>query len=187
MTLQEYLNQIAFEDEGVFLYTSQSNYDTHRPLILLGLTLTLGPVKELGSGNSSTPLLLNYCHINKRKFKSFDNNKEWAAKTGSEYVEDWDTNTDWQYPCGLLFIDHAPGEHRWKAIQTMADKADIIVFHDSELGGAGNYQYDKIYPLFKYQLHYNRRGGGAGCSMVSNKIDVSVYRGLKLGQFQFDQ
>lgn len=100
-------------------------------------------------------------------------------------MEDWDKAAIWQ-PCGLLFIDHAPGEHRWKAIQKMADSAEVIVFHDSEIGGAGNYMYDKIYSLFKYQLHYNRHCGGAGASMVSNKIDVSVFKGLKLGNIQFD-
>lgn len=181
------LQMIAAKDIYGFLLKSESNYDTHKPLLWLALNLLspIGDVVEFGSGLGSTPYLRKYCTYASRYFNSYDNNKEWCEKTGSQFVDDWDTAAIWQ-PCGLLFIDHAPGEHRWKAIAAMADKADIIVFHDSEIGGAGNYQYNRIYPLFKYQLHYNRHGGGAGASMVSNKIDVSKFKGLKLGQFQFD-
>lgn len=183
------LDCIAGSDFHGFLKPLQSNWDTHRPLLLLGLCLIdkTSDVVEFGSGYSSTPLLRSFCKSSaqSRYFNSYDNNKGWCEKVGSQYIVDWDSALIYQ-PCGLLFVDHAPGEHRWKAIAAMVDKADIIVFHDSEIGGAGNYMYNKIYPLFKYQLHYNRRGGGAGCSMVSNKIDVSVYKGLKLGQFQFD-
>jgi hypothetical protein len=186
---QVILEELFKIDQFGFLLPTESNWDTHRPFLWLALAQVppIADVVELGSGFGSTPFLRKFCHQpgESRYFRSYDNNKEWCEKTGSEYVEDWDTAPIWQ-PCGLLFVDHAPGEHRWKAIKTMADKADIIVFHDSEIGGAGNYMYDKIYPLFKYQLHYNRHGGGAGASMVSNKIDVSKFKGLKLGQFQFD-
>lgn len=186
---QKILDELFKRDTLGFLLPSESNWDTHRPLLWLGVNLIseIADVVEFGSGFGSTPYLRKYCKEcgHRRYFNSYDNNKEWCEKTGSQFVEDWDSAAIWQ-PCGLLFIDHAPGEHRWKAIAAMVDKADIIVFHDSEIGGAGNYQYNKIYPLFKYQLHYNRHGGGAGASMVSNKIDVSKFKGLKLGQFQFD-
>lgn len=192
MTPEEYLSVVAGDLYG-FLKKSESNYDTHRPILLLALHLLgdrLGNtgvlITEMGSGFSSTPLLEQYCGDYEIGFRSFDNNKEWAEKTRSEYVSNWDTDLRWQQPCSLLFVDHAPGEHRHKAIAQMAYKADIIVFHDSEIGGAGNYMYNKIYPLFKYQLHYNRHGGGAGASLVSNKIDVSVFKGLQLGEFKFD-
>lgn len=185
MSLQ--LSDIEVKDEFGFLEPIQSNWESHRPLLYLGLNLIslAADVVEFGSGYGSTPFLRNWCEKNSRYFNSYDSNKDWCEKTESQYVEDWDTAGIWQ-PCGLLFIDHAPGEHRWKAIERMAESAEIIVFHDSEIGGAGNYMYDKIYPLFKYQLHYNRHGGGAGASMVSNKIDVSVFKGLKLGNIQFD-
>lgn len=185
-TPEHILKFAARKDQGLFLFPSQSNYDTHRPLVLLGLQLSEGLVTEMGSGDGSTSLIRKYCQIDNRPFHSFDNNKEWADKTGSQYVENWNNEPLWQQSCGLLFVDHAPGEHRWKAIATMVDKADIIVYHDSEIGGAGDYQYKRIEPLFKYSLQYNRHGGGAGCSMVSNKIDVSLYHGLSLGEFKFD-
>lgn len=186
---QQVLDELFKIDEFGFLLPSESNWSTHRPLLWLGVNLTEGRIVEMGAGHGSTPFLRKYSYSTnlKRGFLSCDSNDEWAEKVGNcFYIPDWDKSETWQQPCGLLFVDHAPGEHRWKAIAAMADKADVIVFHDSEIGGAGNYQYNRIYPLFKYQLHYNRHGGGAGASMVSNKIDVSKFKGLKLGQFQFD-
>jgi hypothetical protein len=183
------LEMIAAKDVYGFLHKSESNWDTHRPLLWLGINLTEGPIIEMGSGYGSTPLLRKHCAHDDREFLSFDSNKEWAEKMNSCWIppSNWMYyESSWGAPCGLLFVDHAPGEHRWQAISKASDKADIIVFHDSEIGGAGNYQYDRILPLFQYQLHYNRHGGGAGASMVSNKIDVSKFKGLKLGQFQFD-
>lgn len=186
LSAQKVLHMLGDTDEFGFLSPQTDSWASHRPMLLLGLQLTTGPVTELGSGESSTPDLIKYCAGSGRAFNSFDSNKEWAEKTGSTFVAHWDSDARWQQKCGLLFVDHAPGEHRWKAIQRMADLSDIIIFHDSEIGGAGNYQYDCIYSLFKYQLHYNRHGGGAGCSTVSNKIDVNVFKGLKLGQYTFD-
>jgi hypothetical protein len=68
----------------------------------------------------------------------------------------------------------------------MMDRADIIVIHDTEEGGAGDYKYDHIWHLFKYRLNYNKNGGGAGATAVSNKIDLNKFRGLTLGQYKFD-
>lgn len=191
LTKQDELNWLTANDElreNSFLKKSENNWDTHRPMLLLGLHLTdpSSGVIEMGCGYGSTPFLRSYCK-GVRILLSFDNSEDWACKMNERYVPDWDKSDIWQQPCGLLFVDHAPGEHRWKAIAAMVDKADIIVYHDNEIGGAGNYQYSRIEHLFKYSLHYNRNGGGAGCTMVSNKIDVSAYRGLSLGQFKFDE
>lgn len=186
---QSDLNEIAAKDTYGFLQPSESNWDTHRPLLWLGLSLTEGAVVEMGSGFGSTPYLRKACKETNRYFVSMDSNKEWADKMESQ----WIPPANWMYyervwaqQSGLLFVDHSPGEHRWKAIQAAVDKADVIVYHDSEIGGAGNYQYDRILPLFEYALHFNRHGGGAGASMVSNKIDVSKYKGLSFGNIQFD-
>jgi hypothetical protein len=46
--------------------------------------------------------------------------------------------------------------------------------------------WSKAWPHFKYRLNYNRTGGGAGATLVSNKIDVNRFRGLSLGPYTFD-
>jgi hypothetical protein len=178
------LTFIAEGDECGFLKIG-GNWDNHRPLLLLALHLTNGYVVEFGSGEGSTQYLRSYCAANKRAFSTYDNNEEWSEKTGSEYVKDWDGADVW-HPCSLLFIDHAPGEHRKIAIERMMDKADIICVHDTEIGGAGDYGFEPVFAKFKYRLNYNKTGGGAGATLVSNTIDVNRFRGLSLGPYKFD-
>jgi len=198
MELNELL-QVAAKAELIFMQESDrfeflksvtGNWNNHLPLLLLALRLTDNAfertdVVELGSGLGSTKYLRDYCGERSRYFNSYDNNKEWAEKCGAQYVDDWDGAPIWQ-SCGLLFVDHAPGEHRKVAIERMKDKAEIIVIHDTEEGGQGDYRFDTIWHLFKYRLNYNKTGGGAGATAVSNTIDLNRFRGLSLGQFTFD-
>lgn len=189
---QHVLDQFASMDRYGFLSAFESNWETHRPLLFLALELTNRRVDipfnvvEFGSGNGSTPYLRNYCSVNQRPFCSYDSNKEWAEKTGAAYVENWDSADIWN-PCGVLFVDHAPGEHRKVALERMADRAEIIVVHDTELFSAGAYGFEPLWSKFKYVLHFNRTGGGAGATMVSNTIDLHKFRGLTLGGHQFEK
>lgn len=179
--MQQYFNKLTREDTYGFL-KNMNNWENHRVLLWLSLNLTEGPVIEFGSGNGSTPYLRAYCKDKNRAFYSYDSNKEWAATCGSECVESWDDPLLYK-PCGAVLIDHAPGEHRYIAVQKFAGMADIIVIHDSEGGGAGNYQYKKATHLFKYRINYNKSGGGAGASALSNKYDLTMYDKMNLGGF----
>lgn len=179
-----YLEKVAAGDTQEFLKV-EGNWDNHRPLLLLALSLTGGDVFEFGAGDGSTPYLRKYCEANNRRFRSFESNEVWAIKCGSEFIKNWDDDMLYR-PCSVAFVDHAPGEHRHIAVKRLAEFVDIIVAHDAELYGAGNYQYDKVVPLFKYKLGYNLTSGGAGCIALSNKIDLEKFKGLKLGNHQFD-
>jgi hypothetical protein len=187
---QELLDKVADTDEHGFLKAVTGNWNNHLPLLFLGLAITQGDVLELGSGEGSTPMLRKDCEATERAFQSFDNNEEWCKKTGAEHVQ-----TDhWHVLVagaagtyrGLIFIDHAPGERRYLDAIALANSADVLVLHDTEEGGAGNYMWDKAWPHFKYRLNYNKNGGGAGATLVSNKIDVNRFRGLSLGPYTFD-
>lgn len=184
---QFFLNNIVATDLHCFL-KNISNWNNHRSLLLLAFELSNGPVLEMGSGEGSTPYLRSYCKAADRTFHTFDNNKEWAEKTGAQYIENWDLIIEEALTLhpGLIFIDHAPGERRHLDAIRLANAADILVLHDTEEGGAGNYMWEKAWPHFKYRLNYNKTGGGAGATAVSNKIDLNKFRGLKLGEFQFD-
>lgn len=168
------------------------NWNNHLPLLLLGLQLSKRgdsiDVLELGSGEGSTPLLRQYCKDQRLIFQSFDNNQEWCNKTGASYINNWDDliQKAKQHYCGLIFIDHAPGERRHLDAIALANAADVLVLHDTEEGGAGNYMWEKAWPHFKFRLNYNRTGGGAGATLVSNTIDVNRFRGLSLGPYTFD-
>ena len=181
------LQELKRNDNYGFL-TEFNNWSNHRGLLLLGLHLTGGAVMELGSGEGSTPYLCNYCARWGRVFQTFDNNKDWCAKTGAEFVEVWNPVIAGAAGTkrGLIFIDHAPGERRAPDTIKLANAADVLVLHDTEEGGAGDYKWSKAWPHFKYRLNYNKTGGGAGATAVSNTIDLNRFRGLSLGPYTFD-
>lgn len=187
MKAQELLDFYAEQDDYGFLVDINTNWESHRPFLLMGLHLTDNkkPVVELGSGDGSTKFLKEYCKDHTRKFYSYESNKEWSDKTGSTYIPDWDKANIWQ-SCGLLFVDHAPGEHRKVAIKRMQALADIIVVHDTELNGAGAYGFEPLWPLFRYVIHLNRTGGGAGATMVSNVVDLNKFKGLFIGKYRIE-
>lgn len=182
---QERLDGIRWHHEATGWFENMNNFGNHRVLLALALDLTEGDVIEFGSGATSTPYLRNYCINHKRKFYSYDYSKQWAQDYASVHIEDWEKADIWK-ECGVCLVDHSPGEDRHLAVMRMFDKADIQVLHDSELGGAGDYKFEPVIAKFKYQLHYNRTRGGAGATMVSNKIDVSQFKGLYLSGFQLE-
>jgi len=151
-----------------------NNESNHRLLLWEALKATKGNVVEFGSGHGSTKYLKKYCEDTKRTFESYDNNKEWANKTGSTLIEDWSSI---DVKGGIILIDHAPGERRYIDIERLKDKFDIIVIHDSEPVGAGNYMFGKIWHLFKYRVDV--KCDGAWATAVSNKIDLESFKGKK--------
>lgn len=162
-----------------------STWNNHLVFMWLALEATKDnklPVAEFGSG-SSTPILRQYCLDNNRPFVSFDNNKEWAEKTGSTFIEDWDT-ADIYKDYSVVLIDEAPGEHRHKTAAILKDKAVILTLHDSETNGGGQYFYEKIFPLFQHRVNLNKTEGGAGASAISNHFNVTIWDGIELAGFK---
>ena len=139
-------------------------------------------VGEFGSGFGSSPYLKKYCHDAKRNFFSYDNNTDWCEKTGSKYVQ-WD-DPELYREYSVCLIDHAPGELRHEAIAILKDKVEILVVHDSEPVGSGNYQLNKIWHLFKYIVHC--KSEGAWATALSNTIDVTKWSGQELAGFKIE-
>lgn len=163
MTREEFLNGV--------------NNDTdHRILLWEAMRLTTGKVVEFGSGHGSTPYLRQHCNDIDRPFFSFENNPEWAARTGAKLLSEVGA-ADWKDlvltdHLGILFIDHAPGERRKLDLQKYARQADIIVIHDTETGQAdAGYQVRQHFKRFKYCVEV--KTDGAWATMVSNFIDLS--------------
>lgn len=163
-------------------------WSDHRVLLWFALEATKDspfPVCEFGAGDGSTPFIRAYCEANNRKFISYESNKEWAEKCGSEFVNDWDTaNIYHEY--SVCLIDHAPGEHRHKALAILKDKAQILVVHDSEVAATG-YMLNKIWALFKYRANCRLiEGEGAEATALSNSIDVTGWLGLQESGFKIE-
>lgn len=128
-----------------------------------------GKVIEMGSGFGSTPYLREYCETFGRNFQSFENHPDWAKKTGSTLIHNW------QYidatGASVLFIDHAPGERRKIDIQRFKDLAVILVVHDTEPAADHGYQMRQHLEKFKYKAELKTQGAWA--TIVSNFIDVT--------------
>jgi len=183
---QQYINELLKQDKHYKLnIDGVSNWNNHLILLYLALELTAYdernlPVMELGCGDGSTRQLKTFCLANKRPFKSYDSNKEWAEKYDSKHIVDWQTSDVYDDNFSVVLVDEAPGENRWLSIQRLANKADIIVIHDSEPAATG-YMLDKIWHLFKYKLDY--RTEGAWATAVSNTIDLNRFDNCKIGEF----
>jgi hypothetical protein len=153
--------------------------NNHRLLLWRALECTKGKVVEFGSGWGSTPYLREYCLDSDRPFETYDNGKDWAERQGSTYVSDWDSID----PKGsVILIDHAPGERRWYDVRKLLNNFDIFVIHDSEPEGAGNYQLENIWHLFKYRVDV--KTVGAWATAVSNTIDVREWVGESFGNYK---
>lgn len=153
-----------------------ADWCSHLALLYLSLCLTKGPVLELGSGEYSTKKLRLYCLDHNRQFNTYDGNWEWAQKTGSEYVADWDWHDLWTKHYGIAFVDHAPAPIRWRSIKLLFDKADVIVVHDSQ--GDPEYLLDRVFYLFVHRL--DDKSSIPWTSALSNSVDLNAFNGERV-------
>jgi len=153
-------------------WESTCDYDSHLPLLKMCLDVTEGGIVELGSGIYSTILLRGYAMKHDRHFRTFDSKQDWAEITKSQYIKDWE-GEQWVIPCGLVFIDEAPGEHRKISIEKYRGIADILVIHDTEPTADYVYGLSEILKSFKYRYDYTPIGK-PHTTAVSDVIDVSL-------------
>jgi hypothetical protein len=157
-------------------------------LLLLALELTKDsklPVGEFGAGIGSTPYLRLYCMDNERIFISYDSNKEWADKWGSEFIDKWDAENIYS-DYSVVLIDQAPGEHRHTSTASLKDKATIIVIHDAEPDHGCGYRLEEIWGLFKWRIYYKDYVSNIWSAAVSNFIDLSIYNNTTIGKFKLE-
>lgn len=74
---------------------------------------------------------------------------------------------------GMVLIDHSPDERRWMEIKRLANLAEYIVIHDSNLSKTKNYGYEKIWDLFKYRYNYIKLNPNT--TVVSNFHDLKEF------------
>ena len=153
-------------------------FGSHLPVLMKLVQMTEGPILEIGSGMNSTVFLYWACFHKQRRLVSYENNKQffrrfrklrkhWFDVRFVKDLDDADLSGDW---C-IAFIDHSPGKRRAVDIARVTD-AEYVVIHDSESPNV--YDYEKIYPLFKYRYDY-RPGMGATphTTVLSNKHDLT--------------
>jgi hypothetical protein len=164
------IEQLLLEQEAIDFIGVTTDWSNHRTLLYKALQRTTGRVVEFGCGEGSTPALRKYCEKHNREFLSFESNQEWASRFDSLMVKDWD-DVDLK-DVDLLFIDHAPGERRWKDIRKYANIAKVIVIHDSE--PHPGYMLDRIWSSFPYRIDCKSKG--AWTTIVSNTYSETEWR-----------
>ena len=151
------------------------NRGSHLPLLMKLMSITDGPVLEVGTGIYSTSYLHWECFRTKRKLVSYEGHPDyfhWLKACANDYhevhfVENWDS-IDLSGPWSIAFIDHAPAERREYEIKRLLH-ADYIVAHDTDNSQARKYGYHRILKLFKYRFKLGTR---PATSVFSNKFDV---------------
>jgi hypothetical protein len=155
-------------------------YGSHRNLLWEALEATKHlklPVIELGSGQSSTPYIRQYCKDEGLEFFTYESSRKWAETMGSEYVEDWDKMNFWDKEFSVCLLDLAPGEYRKVALMKLIN-TKVICVHDSEAPGwnASDYRIRPLFSKFKYMLDDIPNVKGAPwTTLVSNEIDVTKF------------
>lgn len=153
---------------------------SHIPILTKALSLSDGPVLEMGMGPFSSPILHWLCLDEERELFSYENNPNWFKKnkvfeTGLHkitFVEDWDDIDIESSHWGVAFIDHAPNNRRIIDIRKLVNKANLIIMHDSGEYQDEHYLYSEIYPLFKYRYDYEKQKPYT--SVVSNFVDLNI-------------
>lgn len=171
---------------------------SYYPLLYKALEATKGEIIEMGTGHGSTPLLHSYVMATKRTLHSYETEKTWMDKFISlqnEYHDFvllcrscWDSCSDMHGSPSVVFVDHAPGERRKEDIKKFKDTAEIIVIHDTEPHGAGDYQVRPLFSQFKYVVEVqsiapNPNEAGAWATAVSNTVDITKWVGEQFGEY----
>lgn len=150
-------------------------------LLYPALLATSGEVVEMGVGDGSTPFLRRYCADTKRMLFSYENNYEWYRRMQDyngeghkvTHVTDWDVVSQNHIHPSVVLIDSAPGERRKIDVELFANKASVLVMHDTEPAADHGYQMRQHIKLFKWWIDF--KSEGAWASAASNFVDVTQF------------
>lgn len=155
---------------------------THIPMLVKTFELTKGDVLELGTGFFSTTLLRWLCQMARRKLYSYESNNFWYQKIPGKPVpfhkiikvrHDW-SDAKIERHWGMVLVDHWPNERRWVEIKRLANWAEYIVIHDSNLSYIKKYGYERIWDLFKYRYDYTKLNPNT--AVVSNFHNLKEFK-----------
>ena len=161
------------------------------PLALAALISPPGDFLELGMGLFSTPLLHKIAHQQKRHLYSVDTDLDWMNKfiiynatlehkmyhlKSKNDINKYGLETNWS----LVLVDHIYAELRPLNVIAFAQKAQIVVAHDTEKQNEYIYLYDKnkMTGNFKYVCKFTlfraKKGEYISTTLMSNFIDLEA-------------
>lgn len=151
---------------------------SHIPILIKVMSISTGPVLEVGTGFNSTPVLHWLCNESGRKIDSYESSDMFYEVAenyrtdwhGVHLIKDWDElkiDKHW----GLIFLDHAPGPRRNVEMERVANNADYVVVHDTEAKSDWYYHFANHFDKYKYRYDYKK--AYPETSVFSNFKDLS--------------
>lgn len=148
------------------------------PILHKVVSLTTGPILELGVGYCSSPYLHWMCNPTRRPIVSYENNpsyydfaKQWEDTFHQVLcVTEWD-GIDLSGPWSVAFVDHEP-PHRRAVETSKLTHAEFVVIHDTENSQNRKYRISTVIRLYKY--HWKWTGAVPHTSVLSNLHDVGA-------------
>lgn len=157
-------------------------YGTHLPCLIKAVEKTNGDILELGIGLFSTPYLHYKCILDGRKLVSYENYKSWFDIFTRRYGYNYGTHELYfvekyaDVPLkdyDIVFIDQTPDWSRHEEAIRFANNAKYVIIHDSGPKFDKMYQYDKVYPHFKYRTDWE--GDTNRATVLSNFVDLKDF------------
>lgn len=156
------------------------NRGSHLPVLIKLVSMTDGPILELGCGLYSTTFLHWACRGAKRRLVTYEHNPdfyEFLKEYGNDYHEvhcitDWDA-IDISERWSIAFIDHEPGPRRYIEAKLLTH-SDYVICHDTNNAYNHKYNYFKMYHKFKYRYKYT--GDHPHTTIFSNYHDVRNFQ-----------
>ena len=163
------------------------NYATHLGALIACINKTQGDILELGMGLFSTPYLHYLVTVTKRNLLSLENDKGWYRHfAGSQFmhflygndyhklelVDNYEESPLIDKEWDVVLVDQTPDLSRKETVKVLANKAKYIIIHDSNDHKRNRrvYQYNEIYPLFKYKRIWDLDDNHA--TVLSNFVEL---------------
>jgi hypothetical protein len=160
-------------------------YYTHIALLAAAMSISTGPVLELGAGFGSTLMLHGLCGSTGRKLTTLEADREWL-NTFLNYGRSWHTIKhvphfrdlpEYGERWGLAFIDHGctgdieMAKDRGPSVMALQN-TPIIVAHDT--CHPWLYGYEEAFTHFKYRWDWRiKTDGHPLTSVLSKTVDVA--------------
>lgn len=153
---------------------------SHLVLLTRVFDLSSGPVLEIGTGYFSTLLLHWLATTYRREVVSLENSPGWYERAKKycndyhrvEFVASWAVADLEGRHWGMAFVDHSPGMKRPVEVKRLADHADYIVIHDTQMVATdGEFCFSTAFPAFKWRYDYTKTLPWT--SVMSNFKDLS--------------
>lgn len=149
---------------------------SHLPVLMKLVSITSGPIIEMGCGMYSTPYLHWACYATKRPLTTCESKPDWMDfinQFANDFhkvinVPDWsllDLSGQWS----IGFVDHDPDETRINQISRMPH-VEYVVAHDADNRTERKYHYRKAMRFFKYCYTYS--GARPNTAIWSNVHDL---------------